>query len=286
MMMLITFLWKYTEFKYWINTLWLQHHYYHSVVFCKVWLICMLYLLTNCHWHSFLTKGFQVVEGLRAESRQGCHFSFVTRFQPQHPSWVAPHEFIYCNCFYWSFFSKDAMHVLWVYLFFACCVFYLLFGFIFLYVQSCIVSMIVLLRPTIGINTCFFSAYKLCSYNKQYEKMWHLFQKVLYGYFFVSGKLWAKKSSNATIKGYFSWCPKERQKQAELVGLKWRLFRAEWWAWKGWCPVCGPCTLSSPCINGASGPLPTSKAPVCPVLGLLHLLLSQLRIFLSLHTDQ
>ena len=96
-----------------------------------------------------------------------------------------------------------------------------------------IVSMIILLS--------FFSAYKLCSYNKQYEKMWHLlcavfFQKVLYGYFFVSGKLWAKKSSNATIKGYFSWCPKERQKQAELVGLKWRLSSAECRAWKGWMP--------------------------------------------------
>ena len=99
---------------------------------------------------------------------------------PQHPSWVAPHEFIYCSCFYWSFFRKCAMHVLWVYLFFACCVLYLLFGFTFLYVQSCIVSLIVLLRPTVGINTCFFSDYKLYSYNKQYEEMWHLLRAVFF----------------------------------------------------------------------------------------------------------
>ena len=139
----------------------------------------MLYLLANCHWHNFLTKGFQV-EGLRVWSRQGCHFSFVTCFQPPTPILSCSSWIHLLQLFLLIFLSQRCHAVLWVYLFFACCVFYLLFGFTFLYKQSCIVSLIVLLRPTIGINTCFISDYKLYSYNERYEEMWPLLCAVFF----------------------------------------------------------------------------------------------------------
>lgn len=121
---------------------------------------------------------------------------------PADPPELASQGFIYCNCCHSSFFSKEVMHVLGVDHFFACC---LLFGFAFLYAWSCIVSVMVLLRPTIKINTRSFSDCKRYSSNQQYEKMYSLLCAVFLRKSFMATFLFlgAKKSLNTTIKGYF-----------------------------------------------------------------------------------